>query len=464
MHTAIPWKESSMTNGPRRATPRATTLTRLQAICFTIVVTACSAEPGPGAPSPIPTSLAVSGLPSSVTAGAGVSGTITVMDASGNTAIGYGGTVRFSSTDPAAQLPANYTFVPSDRGTHPFTATFRTAGMQTLTATDMAASSINGSETVSVTAQASAPSRIAFHSKRGIEEIDTDGLARTVLIADSTAFEPAWSPDGSTLAFTRTADGWNACEIYTARADGSGAQQITTPLTQPWCANSPAWSPDGRKIAFAGGPAGGCLDTPRCFGQSIYVVNADGSNAKQLFTAASLPAITNYPNMRYVLLAAPTWSPDGTQLVFECWAYGFGPGPDYFNFLCTGDAAGSSATRLVGCCPMAPAWSPDGSQIASSNYGITLLNADGSVATILTTHASADSTDSDPAWSSDGAHLVFARGISYGDVYINPDLFIINRDGTGLRRLTTTGDAYHPTWRSATPVPLSRARALIGGE
>ncbi len=94
---------------------------------------------------------------------------------------------------------------------------------------------------------------IAFQSSHGIEEIGADGLGRAVLIADSTAFQPAWSPDRARLAFTRTADSWNTCEVYTARADGSGVQQITTPLTQPWCANSPAWSPDGTKTRLQQG-------------------------------------------------------------------------------------------------------------------------------------------------------------------------------------------------------------------
>jgi hypothetical protein len=59
---------------------------------------------------------------------------------------GYTGTVHFTSSDPQAVLPANYTFAAADNGVHTFTATLKTAASQSLTATDAATSSITGSE------------------------------------------------------------------------------------------------------------------------------------------------------------------------------------------------------------------------------------------------------------------------------------------------------------------------------
>src|SRR5581483_4990610 len=139
------------------------------------------------------------------------------------------------------------------------------------------------------------------------------------------------------LAFMRTVDGWTNCEIYIARADGSHVRRITTPLVEPWCANSPAWSPDGSKIAFSAGPAG-CLYTPQCFGQNVYVVDTDGSNERPMFTPASLPPITKYP-MVYVILVRPSWSPDGSRVAFECSAGAVGaPSPDEFVGICVGNA------------------------------------------------------------------------------------------------------------------------------
>jgi hypothetical protein len=88
--------------------------------------------------------LVVAGIPSSVTAGTAMSFTVTATDANGNKATGYRGTVHFSSSDGQAILPANYTFTAADNGVHTFSVTFQTAGTESLTAADMARSSIAG--------------------------------------------------------------------------------------------------------------------------------------------------------------------------------------------------------------------------------------------------------------------------------------------------------------------------------
>jgi hypothetical protein len=86
--------------------------------------------------SSVAASLAISGLPSSTTAGAPVQFTVRAVDSSGNVVLGYTGTVHFTSTDAAAGLPADYTFTAADNGIHTFNVTFKTAGAQTLTVTD----------------------------------------------------------------------------------------------------------------------------------------------------------------------------------------------------------------------------------------------------------------------------------------------------------------------------------------
>ena len=92
------------------------------------------------------TTLTVSGFPSPTTAGTAHNVTVTAQDAFGNTATGYIGTVHFTSTDGAAVLPANYTFVAGDAGTHTFSATLKTVGTRSITATDTATGTITGTQ------------------------------------------------------------------------------------------------------------------------------------------------------------------------------------------------------------------------------------------------------------------------------------------------------------------------------
>jgi FG-GAP-like repeat len=92
--------------------------------------------------------------PSTVTANAPFSITVTALDPFQNIATGYNGTVKFATSDagPGVVLPANYTFVNGDAGVHTFTngVTLQTAGTQTVSAQDTATSSIQGSATMGV--------------------------------------------------------------------------------------------------------------------------------------------------------------------------------------------------------------------------------------------------------------------------------------------------------------------------
>jgi large repetitive protein len=103
---------------------------------FTLIL-----NPGPAA------TLALT-APSSATAGVPIAYTVTAHDISGNVATSYGGTVAFTSTDPNAVLPASSAIA---NGTGTFSATLKTVGNQTLTATDTTTSTTKGtSNTITV--------------------------------------------------------------------------------------------------------------------------------------------------------------------------------------------------------------------------------------------------------------------------------------------------------------------------
>jgi hypothetical protein len=92
----------------------------------------------------------VVGLASPAAVGVPETLTVSAEDPFGNLAIHYVGTAHFTSTDPIAVLPADYTFLGTDAGTHTLTAMLGTLGPQTVTAADPNHPWIAGSTTVAV--------------------------------------------------------------------------------------------------------------------------------------------------------------------------------------------------------------------------------------------------------------------------------------------------------------------------
>jgi subtilisin family serine protease len=95
-------------------------------------------------------SLTVSGFSNPEFAGSAGNFTVTVYDQYGDVDTGYTGTVKFTSSDPKAALPASYIFTSADAGVHTFSATLNTLGTQAITVTDSITATITGSTSVTV--------------------------------------------------------------------------------------------------------------------------------------------------------------------------------------------------------------------------------------------------------------------------------------------------------------------------
>ena len=90
--------------------------------------------------------LSVTGVTSPRIVGTAGTVTVTARDAGGNVAGSFVGTIHFTSTDPTATLPADYTFVVGDAGVHTFPVTFNTIGTRSITATDTINATITGTQ------------------------------------------------------------------------------------------------------------------------------------------------------------------------------------------------------------------------------------------------------------------------------------------------------------------------------
>jgi hypothetical protein len=110
---------------------------------------------------------------------------------------GYRGSVHFTSSDAQAALPGNYTFSASDNGVHTFSATLKTAGNQSLTATDTTTSSIAGSQS-GITVTAAVATRLAISAPANVSL----GVAFSVTVTARDAYGNIATGYLGTIRFT----------------------------------------------------------------------------------------------------------------------------------------------------------------------------------------------------------------------------------------------------------------------
>jgi hypothetical protein len=256
---------------------------------------------------------------------------------------------------------------------------------------------------------------------RAIHIVNANGTGGG-FIADA-ANDPAWSPDGTRIAFT--SDRHVLPEVYIANADGTNPLRLTAGGIN----SHPAWSPDGSRIAFV---------SQRDGNPELYVVNADGTNPVRL---------TNHPATD----GDPAWSPDGSRIAFSSLRNG-----DQNIFVMNAD--GSGVTRLTtGGADYQPALSPDGRSLAFTRVecvgnncfeNIVVRNLDVPGERKLTMGGA-------PAWSPDGRHIAFtsitcsSRRIDYYEYETTcsvAGIGIVGLDGSFVG-LIAVGDARNPAWQ-----------------
>ena len=249
---------------------------------------------------------------------------------------------------------------------------------------------------------------------------DYDGANQTRITSNrQTNLAPSWSPDAQTVIYTGyrfVAGTGDVQDIFASHLYQGRLANLTNGRGSSYLAR---YSPDGRQIVFVSGRDGN---------PEIYVMNADGSNARRL---------TNHPAGD----VAPTWSPSGTQIAFSSDRAG-GATPQLYMM----NADGSDVQRLSTGESWAdrPHWSPTTNEVAFTarngpGYDIKILNLNTRETRLIT---NGEGSNESPVFSPNGRHLAFMSNRGGGRYQV----YTVDIDGNNVRQITRDGANQFPAW------------------
>jgi TolB protein len=265
------------------------------------------------------------------------------------------------------------------------------------------------------------------HGDADIIVMDTGRGATYRLVASrANDYDPAWSPDGRTLAFVSNRDG--NPELYALNVYAGDLRRLTNHAAADYM---PSWSPDGKQIAFV---------SERSTAPQLYVMDMESGAIRQ---------ITDHIASDY----APAWSPDGRGLFFTMFPlYGNPNNQRFGGDIYTMDLNTGKLNRVTfrdGSINFSPAFSPDGVRVIfgsnradlNGSFNLFVMNLMENSRIDQLTRLTVSAYDAD--WSPQGDAIAFTAG---AQPYLA--LFVMKADGSELTQLTAfTERASHPVWK-----------------